>query len=92
MNLSPQSVVAVTKHQVSCELGDESAILNTRHGIYYGLDPIGTEIWKRLQNPCKISEIQQFLLEEYDVEPERCQCDLLDLLKELLAAGLIEIR
>lgn len=92
MNLSEQSIVSVTKDQVSCSLGSEAAILNMKDGIYYGLDPVGAQIWKLLQTPRRIVEIQQFLLQEYDVEPERCHTDLLALLEDLLGAGLIEVR
>lgn len=92
MNLSEQSIVSVTKDQVSCSLGAEAAILNMKAGIYYGLNPVGAEIWKLLQTPRTVSEIQEFLLREYDVEPERCQSDLLALLQDLLTAGLIEAR
>jgi hypothetical protein len=63
-----------------------------KHGIYYGLDPVGASIWKLLQTPCKVADIQVALLQEYDVEPERCQRDLIILLEELLGAGLIEVR
>lgn len=92
MSLSPESIVALTNDQVWCSLGDEAAILNTDRGIYYGLDPVGTEIWKLLQKPCKVAEIHQALLQEYDVEPDRCQRDLINLLEDLLKAGLIELR
>ena len=92
MSLSSQSVVTITKDQVSCSLGSESAILNAKRGIYYGLDPIGTEVWKLLQKPCKVADIHEFLLREYDVESERCERDLLGLLEDLLREGLIEVR
>ncbi len=92
MTLCRQSVVAVTNDQVSCNLGEEAAILNTKKGIYYGLDPIGARIWKLLQTPRAIADIYTALLQEYDVEPERCQRDLLALLEDLLGAGLIEVR
>jgi Coenzyme PQQ synthesis protein D (PqqD) len=92
MSLSAQSVVTVTKDQVSCNLGPEAAILNMKDGIYYGLDPVGAEVWKLLQTPRKVADIHEALLQEYDVEPERCQRDLLALLEDLLGAGLIEVR
>lgn len=92
MNFSDQSVVAATKDQVSCSLGEEAAILNTKEGIYYGLDPVGAQIWQLLQTPRKVADIQAVLMREYDVEPERCQRDLLALLSDLLQAGLIEVR
>jgi len=92
MNFSDQSIVAATKDQVSCSLGEEAAILNTKEGIYYGLDPVGAQIWQLLQTPRKVADIQAVLVRDYDVEPERCQRDLLVLLGDLLQAGLIEVR
>lgn len=92
MTLSKESVVTVAKDQVSCNLGEEAAILNMKDGIYYGLDPVGTQVWKLLQTPHTIADIHEVLLQEYDVEPERCQSDLLALLEDLLGAGLIEVR
>lgn len=92
MSLSQESVVNAAKDQVSCNLGAEAAILNTKEGIYYGLDPIGTQVWKLLQTPRRVADIQKVLLQEYEVEPDRCQRDLLALLEDLLGAGLIEVR
>jgi hypothetical protein len=92
VSLSQESVVNATKDQVSCKLGAEAAILNTKEGIYYGLDPIGTQVWKLLQTPRRVADIQKVLLQEYEVEPDRCQHDLLALLEDLLGAGLIEVR
>jgi hypothetical protein len=53
---------------------------------------VGASIWKLLQTPCKVADIQVALLQEYDVEPERCERDLMALLEGLLGAGLIEVR
>jgi hypothetical protein len=38
-----------------------------------------------------MGEVRQALLERYDVEPSPCEQDLLELLEELRAAGLIEV-
>lgn len=92
MSLSGRSVVTVAKDQVSCSLGSEAAILNMKNGVYYGLDPVGAHIWKLLQTPQTVADIHQVLLQEYDVESERCHRDLLALLEDLLGAGLIEVR
>jgi uncharacterized NAD(P)/FAD-binding protein YdhS len=66
--------------------------LNIKSGVYYGLDPIGAQIWKLMQEPREVSEIQNAITSEYDVEPARCARDLMDLLEKLLAEGLIEVR
>ena len=88
MSLSEQSVVTVTKDQVSCSLGPEAAILNVKDGIYYGLDPVGAQAFGNLlQTPCKVADIQVALLQEYDVEPERCERDLMALLEGFWKRG-----
>lgn len=90
--ISDQSVVVVTKDQVSCDLAGEAAILNIKSGVYYGLDPVGARIWNLMQEPRKVAEIQSEITNEYEVEPERCARDLVGLLDKLLAEGLIEVR
>jgi hypothetical protein len=90
--ISDRSVVVATKDQVSCDLAGEAAILNIKNGVYYGLDPVGARIWNLVQEPRAVAEIQNAITSEYDVEPERCARDLVDLLEKLLAEGLIEVK
>jgi Coenzyme PQQ synthesis protein D (PqqD) len=90
--ISDRSVVVAAKDQVSCDLAGETAILNIKSGMYYGLDPVGARIWSLMQEPRKVLEIQDVISGEYEVEPERCTRDLFDLLEKLLAEGLIEVK
>jgi hypothetical protein len=90
-HLSIQSIVVASPHQVSCPLGEESAILNLSNTIYYGLNPVGTRVWNLLQKPRSIGELRDALVDEYDVEAERCERDLLELLEKMSAEGLIEV-
>jgi hypothetical protein len=89
--LSLNSIVVATKEQVSCSLDDESAILNMKNSVYYGMDSVGTRIWNLLRQPRTVCEIRDAMLKEYDVEPERCERDLLELLGEMKAEGLIDV-
>ena len=89
--LSGQSMVVVSQDQVSCDLSGESAILNLKAGVYYGLNEVGTRIWKLIQEPRRVSEIWDVILEEYEVEPDRCEDDTVELLQELMENGLVEV-
>lgn len=89
--LSLNSSAVATKNQVSSDLGQEAVILDLKSGVYYGLNDVGTRIWNLLQEPKTLSEIRDLILEEYEVEPECCEQELLALLYELLDAGLIEV-
>jgi len=89
--LSGQSKVVVSQDQVHCDLSVEAAILNLKSGVYFGLNTVGASIWKLIQEPRTIKEIRDVLVDEYDVEPKRCEKDILELLQELSTHGLIEI-
>jgi len=45
-----------------------------------------------VQKPRRISDLHKDLVEEFDVEPARCERDLMELLEKLLAEGMIELR
>lgn len=87
--ITPYSVVVASPDQVSADLAGDAAILQLRNGVYYTLDPVGARVWSLLRNPHSVADLEDILLKEYEVEPEECRRDLLELLEELLAAGLI---
>lgn len=88
--ISKHSTVVAAKDQVSSDLGGEVAILDLKAGVYYGLDAVGARVWKLIQEPRVVAKIRDTLLLEYDVEPERCERDLLALLQQLADEGLLE--
>jgi hypothetical protein len=91
VSISLQSIVVATADQVSCPLGDESSILSLKNSVYYSLDPVGTRIWELLRQSRSVAEILEILLQEYDVEADRCERDLFAILAKLHQEGLIEI-
>jgi hypothetical protein len=74
---------------VSRDLGGEAAILNLESGIYFGLDRVGTRIWRLLQDYGSLRRVFEVVQQEYDVAPERLEGDLLRLVEELRAKGLL---
>jgi hypothetical protein len=90
--ISLDTIVVASKDNVSCALGEEAAILHMRSGVYYGLDPVGARIWKLLDQPTTVENLRTAIVDEYDVEPAKCERDLLALLEKLRTEGLIEVR
>jgi hypothetical protein len=84
--------IVATEDQVSSDLGDEVAILDLKAGMYYGLDSVGARVWDLIQQPRSAGEILDILTSEYDVDPDRCERDLITLLQRLADEGLIEVR
>lgn len=90
--LSLGSVVVATAEQVSCPLGEESAILNLKNSVYYGLNPVGSRVWTLLQQPRSVSELRDTLVDEYEVAADKCEHELLELLEKMRIEGLVEVR
>jgi Coenzyme PQQ synthesis protein D (PqqD) len=90
--LSLQTTVMVTSQQVSCPLGDESAILNMKNSVYYGVNPVGATVWNLLKEAKTVGQIRDAILNEYEVDEVRCEKDLFALLEEMRSEGLIEVR
>ncbi|PYN91816.1 MAG: PqqD family protein, partial [Candidatus Rokuibacteriota bacterium] len=52
---------------------------------------VGALIWNLVQQPRTMGAIRDALLDEYDVDPERCESVLRAFLTELASAGLVEV-
>jgi len=88
--LGPDSLVRVSSNQVYSRLGDEVAILELDRGVYYGLNDTGSFLWNLMQKPVRVNEMRAALVEEFDVDADTAEKDLLRVLADLRDAGLIE--
>ena len=89
--IKAQSRIVAAKDQVSCNLAGESVILNLKNGVYYGLNPMGARIWNLIQERKRVEEVRDQILQEYEVEKEVCERELLALLSDLEENGLIDV-
>jgi hypothetical protein len=92
MAITSNSVIVAASAQVSSALGDEVIILQFEKGAYFGLNGVGKLVWSRIQSPCRVEEILGAIMREYEVSPDRCMEDLINLLQGLHQQGLVEIR
>ena len=53
--------------------------------------PVGTRIWELMADGAALAQVHAVLCTEFEAEPERIQEDLLGLVRELSAAGLVRI-
>lgn len=83
-------MVVAVNHQVSSDLGGEVAILDLEAGMYYGLEEVGARVWALAQEPRTVQEIQDRIVDEYEVDPASGRRDVLALLQQLADKGLVE--
>ena len=91
-SLSLSDVVGRNPGALSAGIDGEIVALDVANGTCFGLDPIASRVWTLMQTPKAIGEICRELQAEYEVEPETCEADILDLIRDLRAEGLALVR
>ena len=84
------TTVIVRNNGLIDELIDkETVALNIQTGVCYGLNSVGSRIWRLVAKPITIAELCSILQNEYTVEVGDCQRQVLELLEELRTEGLV---
>jgi len=89
--ISPASVISRIMEVVAAEMDGEIVMISIENGKYYGMDAIGSRIWELIEAPQSVAEVVRILGEEYEVEQQQCQADILGFLDCLHKEGLIKV-
>ncbi|MEA3418190.1 MAG: PqqD family protein [Campylobacterota bacterium] len=73
------------------EVDGEMVLLDMNSENYFGLDEVGTAIWQAMRETGSLQEVHAALLEQYDVEPEVLEKDLLEFVRKLKESGLVSV-
>lgn len=76
---------------VDAPLGEEVAMMDVTSGTYFVLDAVAADIWNQLREPVGVNAILTELQSRYDIEPTRCEADVLGFLERLHDKGLIRV-
>ncbi len=73
------------------EVDGQAVLLDLASELYFGLNPVGTRIWTLLGEDDRLQRVSDRLCEEYAADPARISSDLLTLVEQLAAAGLVKL-
>jgi hypothetical protein len=76
---------------IEAEVDGELIGLEVEQGVCYGFNGTATRIWALIEEPKRISDIRDALLDEFEVDPETCERELRAVLAELEKDGLVTI-
>jgi hypothetical protein len=91
LKLAITQKVSLVKDVLIQDLFGESVLLNLQSEEYFGQNEIGTRMLSVLKESQSIEVAYDTLLEEYEVEPEQLQQDLLNFVEKLVNYGLVEV-
>jgi len=75
---------------ISGRLSDEMVMMDIDQGKYFSLNPVATRIWDLLERLLTIDELCLTLMNEYNVDPERCRTDVDEYLSVMVKIGLVQ--
>jgi len=74
---------------MEAHLEDELVALDPHAGKCFGFNAVATSVWRLLREPQSFARLSAALRAEYDVEGEQCDRELAQLLKDMVAKGLV---
>ena len=83
--------VSVPKDVMIRDVAGESVILNLATETYFGLDDVGTRMWKALVENNTVQGAFDTLMNEYDIDPETLRKDFNELIGKLVNHGLLAL-
>ena len=89
--LTLDSAIQIPAHVSFSTVKGNVFLLNTRTNNYFALDQVGARFWELISGEDSLQEAYRSLLLEFEVEPDRLETDLLELLADLHNYELIEI-
>jgi hypothetical protein len=87
--LKSDQILSRSSDVFSTEAGGEIAIMSVPNGRYYALNPVASEIWRKLEQPTAVGQLASALAAEYEGDPGQIEKDLRETLEEWLACRLI---
>ena len=91
MEITLKSVIAQSEDQVSTDLEGEVVIMGIQQGNYYSMNSVLSRIWTLAGKPIKLSALCDALMEEYEVERDVCEKQVLEAVQSLAQEKLVTV-
>lgn len=84
-----ESVVRRSSDVMASEVENELVMMDIDRGMYYALNAVGSDIWERIAQPSTVADLCAQLQQVYAVDAARCEADVLAVLNDMAANGLL---
>jgi len=90
--MSPNTAVQRTNNHVETVLDGEIALMHIDSGNIYALRDVSAKVWELLESPKTLAELTARIVNDYEVDSQRCQEDLVLLLNDLAKNDLVTLQ
>ena len=75
-NTHSNRILRRNPEMIHANMGEELVIMSLTNGKYYGINDVGSAIWKLLENSLTIDQLIYKLSDIYGISAEQCQKDI----------------
>lgn len=73
-----------------CEIQEQGVLLDLKSNKYFSLNEVANFIWNKIDLGLTVEEMVNCLSLDYEINFEKCQKDVKNLINEMLERGFIE--
>ena len=89
MTFDPDTRIVRSSETLATDVDGEIVLISIADGQYYGLDAVGSEIWRRLAAPKQVSALCEELKAHFDGDPDVIEREALAFLDTLAGNRLV---
>jgi hypothetical protein len=91
LRVTIESILVQDSEPVGADLDGGSVLLSLRAGAYFSLNPIASEIWRMLAEPCRVGQIIASLSDGHDADAQTVAGDVTPFLQTLVDHRLVRV-
>ncbi|MCM3161723.1 lasso peptide biosynthesis PqqD family chaperone [Metabacillus litoralis] len=86
-----EQIINQVPGNIVSDMAGEKVMLSVEKGKYFNLGEVGGEIWSLIEEKKTVNQLVSELVEQYDVEFDKCKSQVLTFLEVLREEELIQI-
>jgi Coenzyme PQQ synthesis protein D (PqqD) len=85
------TIISRSPSVLTAEVDGEVVMMSIQQGQYFGLDDIGSDIWKRIEPPCSFAALIDGLALDYDADRATILADVHSLLLRMAEQDVVNL-
>jgi hypothetical protein len=91
VNITDATVISRSPSVLTAEVDGEIVMMSIEQGRYFGLDDIGSDIWKRIEPPCSFAALIDGLAADYEADRASIAADVQALLDRMAEQDVVRL-
>jgi hypothetical protein len=90
-HIDDSTIISRNPSLITSEIDDEVVMMSIEQSRYFGLDDIGSDIWKQIDPPCAFADLIDQLAGVYDADRATIATDVRELLQRMAAQDVVRL-